>query len=171
MRSPIYHIHGTKYWKTWKDRLYLKAAWYLVRLFRVCYVANSQHCAAIFERDALPLKPRVVYNGLPVQRFFAHRRKRSQLLRMAYVGRLDPDKNVHLVIRLFEELAAHRSEVELHIAGSGALEEEIRRQAGQSPFAHRIFFYGWIQDVDSFLRSGRLIRLPECTRVLRQRGG
>ncbi len=156
VRNPVYHIHGTKYWKTWKDRLYLKTAWRLVRLFRVRYVANSQHSAAIFERDALPLKPRVVYNGFSLQRFLQHRHRRTHLRRMAYIGRLDPDKNAHLVIRLFEELAAQRPEVELHIAGSGALEQDIRQQAQQSPFADRIFFYGWIEDVARFYAEADL---------------
>ncbi|MCS7035953.1 MAG: glycosyltransferase [Saprospiraceae bacterium] len=156
VRRPVYHIHGTKHWKTWKDRLYLKAAWRLVGLFRVRYVANSEHSAAIFERDALPLRPRVVYNGFDLQRFLQHRHRRMHLRRMAYVGRLDPDKNAHLVLRLFEELAAQRPEVELHIAGSGALEADIRRQAQQSPFAHRIFFYGWIEDVARFYAEADL---------------
>lgn len=150
VRCPVYHIHGTKYWKRWKDRLYLKAAWRLAGLFRVCYVANSQHSAAVFRRDALPLKPRVVYNGFPLQRFLQYRHQRTQLRRMAYIGRLDPGKNAHLVVRLFEELAAQRPEVELHIAGTGTLEKDIRRQVEQSAFAHRIFLHGWVEDIARF---------------------
>ncbi len=156
VRRPVYHIHGTKYWKRWTDYLYLKAAWLLAGCFSVRYVANSKHSAAVFEREVLPLKPRVVYNGFHLWRFLPYRHRRTRLQRMAYVGRLDPDKNAHLVIRLFEELAAREAQVELHIAGSGSLEEDIRRQARQSPYAERIFFHGWIAEVARFYAEADL---------------
>lgn len=53
-RNPVYHIHGTKYWKTWKDRFYLMTAWRIASWFRVRFVANSGYSAGIFERDVLP---------------------------------------------------------------------------------------------------------------------
>ncbi len=156
VRQPVYHIHGTKHWKTWKDHLYLKAAWLLAGLFRVRYVANSRHSAAVFERDALPLQPKVVYNGFELERFLRYRHLRTRLRRMVYVGRLAPGKNAHLAICLFEEIAAQRPEVELHMAGTGALEAALRQRAQQSPYAERIFFHGWIEDVAAFYAEADL---------------
>lgn len=153
VRNPVYHIHGTKYWKTWKDKLYLKMAWRLVSLFRVRYVANSRYSAGIFERDALPVPPKVVYNGFELSRFLEKRWLRANPRRMGYVGRLDPGKNVHLVIRLFEEVAAERPELELHIAGIGSLDAALKQQARHSPFADRITFYGWLDDIAGFYQS------------------
>lgn len=62
---------------------------------------------------------------------------------MAYIGRLDKGKNVHLVIRLFEEAAANDPDLELHIAGIGHLDTELRLQASRGPFADRIVFHGF----------------------------
>jgi len=152
-RNPVYHIHGTKYWKTWKDKLYLMTAWRIASWFRVRFVANSGYSAGIFERDVLPIQPKVVYNGFELSQFLEKRWLRARLRRMAYIGRLDRGKNVHLVIRLFEEAAANDSDLELHIAGSGHLEAELHRQAHQSPFADRIVFHGWLDDVASFYQS------------------
>ncbi len=156
VRRPIYHIHGTKHWRGWKDWLYLKAAWLLISWFRVRYVANSHHSAAVFTREVLPVRPSVVYNGFHLSRFLQYRHRRTRLRRMVFVGRLAPDKNAHLVIRLFEEIAAQMPEVELHIAGTGALEAQLREQARQSPFAQRIAFYGWIEDVARFYAEADL---------------
>lgn len=152
-RNPVYHIHGTKYWKNWKDKIYLKIAWQIAALFRVRFVANSRYSADIFERDALPVRPKVVYNGFNLSQFLEKRWLRANLRNMAYVGRLDHGKNVHLVIRLFEEIAADNPELTLHIAGIGHLEAELKEQARLSPFADRIVFYGWLDDVASFYQS------------------
>jgi glycosyltransferase involved in cell wall biosynthesis len=153
-RNPVYHIHGTKYWKTWKDRLYLTAAWRLVSLFNVRYVANSAYSAEVFMRDALPIRPTVVHNGFELSRFTEKRHLRTRLKRMAYIGRFDKDKNVDLVIRLFEEIAGEHPELELHIAGAyGTQEKQIAEQAGKSPYTDRIFFHGWVKDVAQFYQS------------------
>lgn len=157
VREPIYHIHGTKYWKTWKDKLYLMTAWRLVSLFRVRYVANSKYSAGIFERDVLPIKPKVIYNGFDLSLFLEKRWLRARFRRMAYIGRLDEGKNVHLVIRLFNDVASQYPELELHIAGSGQLEAALRRQAAESPFADRITFHGWVEDIAGFYQSMDLL--------------
>lgn len=152
-RNPVYHIHGTKYWKTWKDKLYLMTAWRIASWFRVRFVANSGYSAGIFERDVLPIRPKVVYNGFELSRFLEKRWLRARLRRMAYIGRLDKGKNVHLVIRLFEEAAANDPDLELHIAGIGHLDTELQLQASRGAFADRIVFHGWIDDVAGFYQS------------------
>jgi glycosyltransferase involved in cell wall biosynthesis len=72
---------------------------------------------------------------------------------MAYIGRLDKDKNVDLAIRLFEEVAGHDHALELHIAGTSGIESQLRQQAAKSPYANRIKFHGWIKDISAFYAS------------------
>lgn len=153
VRNPVYHIHGTKYWKKWWNKLYLKTAWLLCSLFRVRYIANSQYSADIFRRDVLPVRPRVIYNGFHLSRFLEKRWLRARLRRMAYIGRLDAGKNAHLVIRLFEDIAGEMPELELHLAGIGDLRDELEQQARQSPYSDRIVFHGWIEDIAGFYAS------------------
>ncbi len=153
VRNPVYHIHGTIYWKKTLDRIYLKTAWWLSSFFRVRFIANSKYSAAIFHKKVLPVWPKVIYNGFEMDRFLEKRTLRPDLRRMAYAGRLHTGKNVDLVIRLFEEIAGEMPELELHIAGDGMLRPALEEQARQSPFGKRIIFHGWVQDVPSFYRS------------------
>ena len=154
VRNPIYHIHGTIYWKRPIQKLYLKTVWLIVRLLllvrKVTFVANSQYSASIFRENVLPLNPTVIYNGIDTEKFYAHFHPRKKLEKMAYVGRLHPGKNVELVIRLFEEIAAERPGLQLHIAGSGPLATAIDIQREQSPYKERIFCYGHITDIERF---------------------
>lgn len=153
VRNPVYHIHGTKYWKKWWHKIYLKTAWLLTSLFDVRFIANSQYSAGIFRREVLPVEPKVIYNGFDLTRFLEKRWLRARLRRMAFAGRLDPGKNVHLVIRLFEEIAGEMPELELHLAGIGKLRGALEQQARNSPYGDRIIFHGWVEDVAGFYQS------------------
>lgn len=155
-RNPVYHIHGTKYWKKWWQKIYLKTAWWLTFFFRVRFIANSNFSAGIFQREVLPIEPTVIYNGFDLDRFLDKRWLRARLRRMAYAGRLDPGKNVHLVIRLFEEIAGEMPELELHLAGIGSLQAALEQQAQNSPYRDRIIFHGWVKDMASFYQSADL---------------
>lgn len=153
VRQPVYHIHGTKYWKKTFDILYKKPAWLLSALFKVTFIANSAYSASIFRNTVRPLMPRVIYNALDVDRFLEKRSRRTTPRRMAYAGRLHTGKNVDLVIRLFEAVAADFPDMELWIAGEGDLRPELEEQARQSPFRERIKFKGFLTDIASFYAS------------------
>ncbi|MFZ2901245.1 MAG: glycosyltransferase family 4 protein [Saprospiraceae bacterium] len=160
VRNPVYHIHGTKHGKGWKEKMVVKLAWRLCNLFRIRLVANSQHSSRIFQRDALAVPPVVIYNGFDLERFSQKRWLRSQLRRMTFIGRMDKGKNVPLVIRLFNEIAGRMPELELHLAGIGDLEAEIEQVALASPYRRRIFFHGWVEDIASFYQSADLFVFP-----------
>ena len=82
VQAPVYHIHGTIHWKSAAERWYVRTMWYLVSFFKVSYVANSGYSASIFHRDALPVHPRVIYNGLDTRVFLEKRRLRTRLCRI-----------------------------------------------------------------------------------------
>ena len=157
IREPIYHIRGTIYWDNAFQRLYLKMAWRLVALLRnvrtIIFIANSEHSAAVFRKEVLPVQPQVIYNGFRVEDFASNRKKRTQLRKIGYAGRLHSGKNVELVIRLFEEIASQMPETELHIAGEGPLMSKIRLQVDQSPFRERIHLHGFVHDMADFFAS------------------
>jgi glycosyltransferase involved in cell wall biosynthesis len=162
VRNPVYHIHGTKYWKGWRDKLFMKTAWKVASWFNFRIVANSLYSAEIFQKEALPIAPQVIYNGFYLEQFLEKRWLRSQLRKMAYVGRIVKGKNAHLAIRLFEEIADDMPELELHFAGIGPLEAEIEQQALISPYRRRIFFHGWVEDIASFYQSIDLFIFPSA---------
>ncbi len=153
LRRPIYHIHGTIHWKSTAKKYYLKFLWFWVSFFKVVYIANSRYSGNIFHRQVLPVDPQVIYNGFKIDQFWQHRGKRSALHRIGYAGRLNTGKNVDLVIRLFESVAAGDPAVELHLAGDGPLRAALEAQARQSPYRERIFFHGFTTDIAGFYAS------------------
>ena len=160
VRKPLYHIHGTRYWSGALDHALLRAAWFLVLPFRPLFVANSRFSSDEFHRTAIPVKPVVVYNGFNTTALLAGRRLRTRLANMVYVGRIAQGKNADLVIDLFNSVAARFPELQLHIAGTGALENELRDQALMSPFRRRIHFHGWVEDTPAFYSSMDLVVFP-----------
>ncbi|GAB4490506.1 MAG: hypothetical protein OHK0019_09420 [Saprospiraceae bacterium] len=160
VKSIVYHIHGTIYWKTAFQKLYLKTTWRIARWFmrgaNISFIANSQYSAQVFREKVMPVLPQVIYNGLDVQKFAAKKTLRTELRRICYAGRLWDGKNVDLVIRLFEEIAASHPNTELHLAGDGPLRPGLEEQARQSPFASRIHFHGYVKDIASFYNSADL---------------
>ena len=157
VKNIIYHIHGTIYWRNGFQKFYLKSTWFLAKLLmrraKLTFVANSEYSASVFEKNVLPIRPRVIYNGLETDRFTAQKTLRTGLKRIGYAGRLANGKNVDLVIRLFEHTAAHCPNVELHIAGDGILRRALEEQARKSPYADRIKFLGFVKDIPAFYAS------------------
>jgi glycosyltransferase involved in cell wall biosynthesis len=155
VRFLIYHIHGTIYWRSYAQKLLLKPVWLLSNLFlwraeNIQFVAVSAYSASVFRDRVLPIMPKVVYNGFEVKRFTMQKRLRVAPRRIGYAGRLYPGKNVDLVIRVFNEIAINRPELELHIAGSGHLRQTLEDQARNSPCGARITFHGMVQDMPAF---------------------
>jgi glycosyltransferase involved in cell wall biosynthesis len=160
VRRPLYHIHGTRYWAGALDHALLRAAWFFTVPFRPLFVANSRFSADAFRRTAIPVRPMVVYNGFDTAALLAGRRLRTRLSRMAYAGRIAHGKNADLVIVLFNAVAERFPDIELHIAGTGAQENDLRDQALMSPFRRRIHFHGWVADMAGFYSSVDLVVFP-----------
>jgi glycosyltransferase involved in cell wall biosynthesis len=138
----------------------MRSAWFLTRAFKVIYVANSMHSARQFNAHASPAMPRVVYNGFVTERLFAHRRRRNSIRRMAYVGRIVPGKNAHLVIDMFNAIADDHKDLELHFLGSGSMERATMDDALKSRARRRIFFHGWVNDMPGQLSTMDLVLFP-----------
>ena len=157
VKNIVYHIHGTIYWRNNFQKLYLKSTWliakWLMRKAEVVFVANSRYSASIFIHKVMSVSLQVVYNGLEVSGFVKNKRLRTELKRIGYAGRLANGKNVDVVIRLFEEVAAAYPQVELHIAGDGTLRAELENLAAKSAFADRIKFLGFVKDIPAFYAS------------------
>lgn len=161
IKNPLYHIRGTVYWNNNFQKLYLKTAWLLSWALssvvgKIDFICNSLHGISIFQKEVLPLQPELIYNGFEVNTYLKKRHLRTQLKRIAYIGRLHSGKNVHLVIRLFNSIAKDHQGLELHLAGDGSLRPELEAQAQQSPYRDQIFFHGHVDDVPSFYASADL---------------
>jgi len=123
-------------------------------------VCPTQFAESMLVRHGLTAPSFVISNGLSPA---IHRRSQSRDARyenaflILMVGRLAPEKR-HDV--MFEALrrARHRDRLRLVIAGSGPLEQDLRRQAGRLP--HPPEFLGFVSD------PGRLETLYNTADVL-----
>ncbi|MGD9126828.1 MAG: glycosyltransferase [Planctomycetia bacterium] len=86
------------------------------------------------------------------------------LTKMLYVGRLDPQKNVEMLLgampRLFEMLTQHGIEAELLLAGEGPQRkrlESLRAELGLEEWVHLL---GYRDDVRQLLQEASLLVLP-----------
>ncbi len=158
VRHPLYHIHGTIYWTTPLQKIYRKSAWISAWLLakvmgKIHFVGNSKHSTKIFQNEVLNIPMQLIYNGFEIEAFWEKRHQRTKLKTMGYVGRLNPGKNVHVVIQLFLCFAANDPKLELHLAGDGPLRKQLEAQATSSPYGDRIFFHGQVNDIANFYAS------------------
>jgi glycosyltransferase involved in cell wall biosynthesis len=77
-----------------------------------------------------------------------------------FVGRLDRQKRVDVLLRAFAELVRRVPEARLALAGEGPLEDELRSLARSLELDGRATFLGRRDDVPALLRSARAFVLP-----------
>ncbi len=68
-------------------------------------------------------------------------------------ARLHPVKDLPLLLRGFALAAAEVPQLKLVIAGSGSEEKALRRLAAELGLTGRVFFPGWVEDMEGFYAS------------------
>jgi phosphatidylinositol alpha-1,6-mannosyltransferase len=68
--------------------------------------------------------------------------EREQMI--LYAGRLSPEKNVELAIRVVAAQVADHPQLRLRIAGAGPIEGSLRQLAAELGVADRVLFLGWV---------------------------
>jgi starch synthase (maltosyl-transferring) len=128
----------------------------------------SQAVAAYSARvGKLPAeKLAVISNGVEIDRFQRARPIDLRELRVSqdrkvltYVGRLDQQKRVERLVRMFTDIADAIPEYDLIIVGDGPQRSELVSQAGRSGFADRIHFVGFRDDVPEILAASDMLLL------------
>jgi hypothetical protein len=64
---------------------------------------------------------------------------------VTYVGRLDPEKGINVLIAAFAEVASRHPQLKLVIAGKGGEKERLSQQASASGLAERTRFLGYVR--------------------------
>ena len=164
------HDMGTRLVDPHLRRLYL---WSVRHTRRFAMVADQVY-ASYVDRGLVPAaRARVIYNGIPVQRF-AHNpgvraatRRRLGLpegaLVVGAVGRLVPLKNHASLLRILPSLHADFQQLHLVVVGSGELEAELRSMAVAGGIADRVLFTGEQPDVSELLAAFDVFAMPSTT--------
>jgi glycosyltransferase involved in cell wall biosynthesis len=87
----------------------------------------------------------IVVNGVDCEIFQpAPPAARGATLRLLFVGRIHPEKNLGMVLRQLASLPlAVRERFELHVGGDGAQRAELAALAAQLGLAPRVHWLGW----------------------------
>ena len=82
--------------------------------------------------------------------------------RVAYLGRLEPDKRIALLLRAVARLAEHLPQLELVLVGRGSEREALERLAVELGIARRTRFAGFVSDEerDALVGEARVCVCP-----------
>lgn len=84
---------------------------------------------------------------------------------LLYVGRLAPEKNLEMLLRAFQKIAAKTEDTYLIVAGSGKSAGALRRLAGQLALGPRVVFTGFLgrTRLDPLYKASELFLFPSKT--------
>ncbi|GAA0697910.1 glycosyltransferase family 4 protein [Marinobacterium maritimum] len=86
--------------------------------------------------------------------------ERAVPVRLGFVGRVNPEKGLDLLLEALRLLKQRGVQLRLHIAGSGDSEAEIRALAETLGITDAVAFDGWIDDIAGWLAEVDLAVLP-----------
>jgi 1,2-diacylglycerol 3-alpha-glucosyltransferase len=137
-----------------------------VSVYRVldAVTVPSQAAAALARAQGLRGPIHVISNGVDVMRFHPardHFDGGGRAARIVYVGRLDPDKEVEVLIRAMPHVVRRRR-VEVVLAGRGTDERPLRRLATRLGVSECVQFPGFVGDAQlpGLLRTAMLFVMP-----------
>ncbi|MCB0416056.1 MAG: glycosyltransferase family 4 protein [Bdellovibrionaceae bacterium] len=113
-------------------------------------------------------KLRTIYNGLDFAAFepsVGRAELRPGRLRLVNVSRISAEKNLIHLLRTCAALKAEGVDFELHHAGSGSAEEELRLKqfVENNGLGSQVFFHGFQEDVKGLLANGDIFVSPSFT--------
>ncbi|WP_299447241.1 glycosyltransferase family 4 protein [uncultured Phycicoccus sp.] len=142
----------------WRSRA--KAALHTARLRRAdAVIAVSEATARSVRARWHPgrsTRVRVVRNGVDP---LPHREQRAPGLHVCSIARFAPEKRLDALVRAFATLAATHPGARLTLAGTGALEEPVRRLVDELGLADATELPGHVDAADLLGRSDVLVQL------------
>ncbi len=79
---------------------------------------------------------------------------------VAFVGRLDPQKGVDVLLRAFDEVARRRADVRFVLAGEGPLRGLVEQALQRDPLRGRARYLGFVRDVPALLAGADVLAAP-----------
>jgi glycosyltransferase involved in cell wall biosynthesis len=118
---------------------------------------------AICPREAWP-KLHVVHVGIPLAQFTRRepRRRRDELPRLLFVGRLVPQKGQAVLLEAVAALRQRGREVELLLAGDGPMRQALEEQAATLGIAEHVRFLGAVgqEEIPGLYEAASIFCLP-----------
>lgn len=128
--------------------------------FSDALVLQSNYAKQYFSRLKKPIL-KIIMN--PVSDYF-HQNEISPILSrkniITFVGRLEEQKNIPLLINSFKEIINSGYEYTLFIIGTGSLDSKLKKIVFENGLRNHVIFTGEIEDVKSQLQNSQIFVLP-----------
>lgn len=127
------------------------------------FIANSCATSEGVMRIFPSASTDVVYNGVDLDKFyFSENIPANRPFRILFIGRVVPEKGIHLLIESVERLHRECYDIELLILGDAPpgrrdYFEEIEKKASES---QKISILGYIQNPENFIRDCHAVAVP-----------
>ena len=148
----MHHVHQDVFFKelpsfiAWipylLERYIMKLAYRNIRFVAVSGTTKSE----MKKRLGISSNVNVIYNGLEHTHFITNAKK-SKKPTIIYFGRLMRYKRIDLLIDLFPKILEKLPNAELHIAGTGVVENELKLKVKNMKLNKKIIFHGFVDDL------------------------
>ena len=154
----IYSIHGTKYWKTYREKLINKLLWQVAFRKNFFITANSQHSKYIFKHLINSRRDiKVIYNPIPLDRFNIKENNNSSFVRIIYSGRLVRGKNMFTWLRIAMHIINEKPDTKCDIYGDGDLKQKLIEYSHSLGISDNVTFHGFRSDIENAYKSADLL--------------
>ena len=160
IKSLIYSIHGTQYWRNGIQRTILRILWRLSLASKYIITANSGYSKKVFLDEVFSGHPiKVLYNPIDNTRFKpADGRVRSPFPhRIIYCGRLDREKNLDEWIRTAISIQKQHPDIVFEIYGEGPEHKHLETLIAGSEAGSRIFLRGFTPRPEQVMQEADLL--------------
>ncbi len=140
---------------------------------RICalLLRSAGHWQAISQRIASTLAARgipaariaAVPNAVDTTRFAGVTRPAEGPARFVFIGRLEAEKGLRVLLSSFAAVVARRPDVSLLLVGSGSLETALKEQAARLGIGGKVTFAGHQDGIETFLADANVGVL--CSRI------
>lgn len=158
----VYSIHGTRYWKNFRQKFLRKIAWRLALGEKVVVTSNSEYSRKMFLENVNRGNPvKVVYNPIGSDRFVPgpserHRRNPGEF-KIIYAGRLDLGKNLDRWTDIALFLHGRDERLVFEIYGTGPLTVSLGEKIRKAGAENYISLKGYRSDIENVFRNADLL--------------
>ena len=138
------------------------------RVTKVIFVSAHTYQIALKHRQILPSQAVVIPNGITLSKFQSTKqhlsiRQQQETAQadvvLCYVGRLHTKKGIEILLQALKKI---KTEItwRLWIVGDGELRSSLENLAAELGIVERLSFFGFREDVESFLQAADIFVLP-----------
>jgi glycosyltransferase involved in cell wall biosynthesis len=162
IKSLIYSIHGTQYWRNGLQRVILRSLWRLSLPGKYIITANSEFSKKVFLSEVFSGHAiKVLYNPVDFSRFkpLDGRVRSPYPHRIIYCGRLDKEKNLDAWIRMAISIQKQLPDVVFELYGDGSERMHLENLITKSGTGNQIIIKGHTPEPEKVMQVADLMIL------------